>query len=192
MGKVIANVSMSLDGFIAGSNVSVENPMGDYGERLHERMFPPKGNHEEIAADMFKDVGAAIMGRQMFNAGEEPWGGIPPFHMPVFVLTHEPKEKVVKEGGTTFIFVTDGIESALRQAKAVAGDKNILVAGGADADQQYLKAGLLDEMQIHLIPMLLGKGTRLFDDLSVAPIELETTRVIESPGVTHLQFRIVK
>lgn len=192
MGKVTANVSMSLDGFIAGPNVSVENPMGDYGERLHEWMFPPKGNHEEIATDMFKNVGAVIMGRQMFNAGEGPWGGNPPFHMPVFVLTHAPKEKVVKEGGTTFIFVTDGIESALRQAKAVAGDKDILVAGGADADQQYLKAGLLDEMQIHLIPILLGKGTRLFNDLSAGPIELETTRVIESPGVTHLQFRIGK
>jgi dihydrofolate reductase len=192
MGKVTANMSMSLDGFITGPKVSVENPMGDSGERLHEWMFPPKGNYEEIAADMFQNVGAVIMGRQMFNLGEGPWGRNPPFHMPVFVLTHEPKEKVVKEGGTTFIFVTDGIESALRQAKAVAGDKDILVAGGADADQQYLKAGLLDEIHIHLIPILIGNGTRLFNDLSAGPIELETTRVIDSPGVTHLQFRIVK
>ena len=192
MGKVTANVSMSLDGFITGPNVNIENPMGDNGERLHEWMFPPKGNHEEIAVDMFKNVGAVIMGRQMFNLGEEPWGSNPPFHLPVFVLTHEPKEKVVKEGGTTFIFVTDGIESALGQAKVVAGDRDILVAGGADADQQFLKAGLLDEIQIHLIPILIGKGTRLFNDPSAEPIELETTRVIESPGVTHLQFRIVK
>ena len=192
MGKVTANISMSLDGFITGSNVSVENPMGDSGERLHEWMFPPKGNHEEISADMFQNVGAVIMGRQMFNLGEGPWGRNPTFHMPVFVLTHKSKEKVVKEGGTTFIFVTDGIESALRQAKAVAGDKDMLVAGGADADQQYLKAELLDEIQIHLIPILIGKGTRLFNDLSAGPIELESTRVIESSGVTHLQFRIVK
>jgi dihydrofolate reductase len=192
MGKVTANVSMSLDGFIAGPNVRIDNPMGDGGERLHEWMFPPKGNYQEVAAEIFKNVGAVIVGREMFDLGEEPWGDNPPFHMPVFVLTHRSKEKLVKEGGTTFTFVTDGIESALRQAKAVAGDKDILVAGGAAVEQQYLKAGLLDEIQIHLIPILMGNGTRLFNDLSAGPIELETTRVIDSPGVVHLQFRIVK
>jgi dihydrofolate reductase len=137
MGKVTANISMSLDGFIAGPNVSVKNPLGDDGNRLHEWMFPPKGNYQKVAAEMFKNVGAIIMERQMFNTGEEPWGDNPPFHMPVFVLTHEPRRKIVKEGGTTFTFVTDGIESALRQAKAVAGDKDVLVAGGANAEQQY-------------------------------------------------------
>jgi dihydrofolate reductase len=192
MGRVTANMSMSLDGFIAGPNISAKNPLGDGGERLHEWMFPPKGNYQEVAAEMFKNVGAVIMGREMFDLGEEPWGDNPPFHMPVFVLTHGPRENVVKEGGTTFIFVTDGIESALRQAKAIAGDRDVLVAGGANTDQQYLKAGLLDEIQIHLIPVLLGDGRRLFDQLDTKQFELETTRVVDAPDVTHLQFRVVK
>jgi dihydrofolate reductase len=126
MGKVTANMSMLLDGFIAGPNVSVNNPLCEGGDRLHEWMFPPKGNYQEVAAEMFKNVGAVIMGKQMFNTGEEPWGDNPPFHMPVFVLTHEPRETLVKEGGTTLTFVTDGIESVLKQARAVAGDKDIL------------------------------------------------------------------
>jgi dihydrofolate reductase len=192
MGKVTANMSMSLDGFIAGQNVSVKNPLGDSGERLHEWMFPPKADHQKVAAEMFKNVGAVIMGRQMFNTGEEPWGDNSPFHLPVFVLTHEPREKLVKEGGTTFTFVADGIESTLKQAQAVAGDKDVLVAGGANADQQYLKAGLLDEIQIHLIPVLLGQGVRLFDHSNDNHVELERISVKESPGVTHLKFRVVK
>jgi len=183
---------MSLDGFIAGPNVSVKNGLGDGGERLHEWMFPPKGNYREIADEMFKNVGAVIMGRQMFNPGEEPWGDNPPFHMPVFVLTNHAREKVTKGGGTTCTFVTDGITSALQQAQAAAGDKDVLVAGGANTVQQYLKVGLLDEIQIHLVPVLLGQGIRLFDHIGTGKIELETTRVIESPGVTHLKFRVVK
>jgi len=190
MGKVTANISMSLDGFIAGANVSVKNPLGDGGNRLHEWMFPPKGNYDEVAAELFKNVGAVIMGRQMFNTGEEPWGDNPPFHMPVFVLTHDPRKKLVKEGGTMFTFVTDGIENALKQAKGIAGDKDVLVAGGANADQQYIKARLLDEIQIHLIPILLGEGIRLFDNPEDNHVELERTSVIESPGVTHLRFRV--
>ena len=192
MGNVTANMSMSLDGFIAGPNVGVKNGLGDGGERLHEWMFPPKGNYQQVAAEMFKNVGAVIMGRQMFNTGEEPWGDDPPFHMPVFVLTHKPRGKLIKEGGTLFTFVTDGIESALKQARAVAGDKDVLVAGGANADQQYLKAGLLDEIEIHLIPILLGDGIRLFDDPDGNQIELERTSVTESPEVTHFRFRVVK
>jgi dihydrofolate reductase len=192
MGKVTANMSMSVDGFITGPNVSVNNPMGDGGERLHEWMFPPKGNDQEVAAEMFKNVGAVIMGREMFDLGEEPWGDNPPFHIPVFVLTHRPKERLAKEGGTTFTFMTEGIESALRQAKAVAGDKDVLVVGGANADQQYLKAGLLDEIEIHLVPILLGSGRRLFAQREAPPIQLEATRVIEAPDVTHLRFRIIK
>ncbi len=146
MGPVTANMSMSLDGFIAGPNVSVKNPLGDGGQRLHEWMFPPKGNYRKVADEMFKNVGAVVMGRQMFNTGEEPWGDDPPFHMPVFVLTHAPREKLVKDGGTAFTFISDGIESALMQAKVVAGDKDVIVAGGASAVQQYMKAGLLDEI----------------------------------------------
>jgi dihydrofolate reductase len=191
MGKVTANMSMSLDGCIAGPNVSVQNPVGEGGGRLHEWMFPPKGNYQKVVGEMFKNVGAVIMGRQMFNTGEEPWGDNPPFHMPVFVLTHKPRPKVVKEGGTTFTFVIDGIESALKQAKTAAGDRDVMVAGGANAVQQYIRAGVLDEIHIHLIPVLLGNGTRLFDHIGTEHIELESTRVVESPGVTHLKFRVV-
>jgi dihydrofolate reductase len=132
------------------------------------------------------------MGRRMFALGEGPWGDDPPFHMPVFVLTHESREPVIKEGGTTFTFVTDGIESALEQAKAAAGDRDVSVARGANVIQQYLKAGLLDEIQIHLVPVLLGEGIRLFDRMGRRPIELESTRMIESPEVTHLRYRVVK
>jgi dihydrofolate reductase len=128
----------------------------------------------------------------MFDAGEGPWGANPPFHVPVFVLTHNAKDMVAKEGGTTFTFVTDGIESALEQAQAAAGDKDVSVAGGASIVQQSIKAGLLDELQIHLVPLLLGEGRRLFDHLGTDHIELESTRVIESPGVTHLRFRVPK
>lgn len=192
MSKVIANMSMSLDGFIAGPDVSVKHPMGEGGERLHEWMFPPKGNNQEVVDEMFQNVGAVVMGRQMFNLGEEPWGDEPPFHMPVFVLTHKPRPKVIKQGGTTFTFVTDGIESALSQAKAAAGDQDVMVAGGANTVQQYLKAGVLDEINVHLIPVLLGDGTRLFEDLGAEPMELEMVSAIEAPEVTHLRFRVVK
>jgi len=192
MGKVSANMSISLDGFIAGPNVSAQHPVGEGGGRLHEWMFPPRGNYQEVVDEMFRNVGAVVMGRQMFNTGEEPWGDDPPFHMPVFVLTHEPRPKVVKEGGTIFTFVSDGIASALQQARAHAGDKDVMVAGGANAVQQYLRAGVLDEIHLHFIPVLLGNGTRLFNDLGAGPIKLERTRVIESPGVIHLSFRVVK
>ena len=120
------------------------------------------------------------------------WGDEPPFHMPVFVLTHEAREPEAKEGGTTFTFVNDGIESALEQARAAAGDKNVSVGGGANTIQQFLRVGLLDELQIHITPLLLGGGVRLFDDLGPEHIELETTRVIESPAVTHLRYRVLK
>jgi dihydrofolate reductase len=129
------------------------------------------------------------MGRRMFDHAEEPWGDDPPFHTQVFVLTHRAREPLVKEGGTTFTFVTDGIERALEEAKAAAGDKDVSIAGGANAIQQYLKAGLLDEMQIHVVPVLLGDGRRLFEDLGTEPIELEGIRVIDSKDVTHLRFR---
>jgi len=205
MGKVTVDMSMSLDGCIAGPNDSPENGLGDGGERLHEWMYDlaswrePHGlsggetnRDAEILDEAFKTVGAIIMGRRMFDIAEQAWGASPPFHMPVFVVTHRPREKAVKEEGTTFIFVTEGVQSALEQAKAVAGDRNISVAGGANIIQQFLKAGFLDEMQIHLVPVLLGEGRRLFDQPGIEDIELEGTRVIESPGVTHLRFRIVK
>jgi len=131
------------------------------------------------------------MGRRMFDTGEEPWGPNPPFRRPVFVVTHHARETLVKEGGTTFIFVTDGPISALTQARAVAGEKDIRVAGGANIAQQYLNAGLLDEIQIHLAPVFLGEGVRLFEHMAPR-LKLESTRVIASPSVTHLRFRSIK
>jgi len=203
MGKVITDMSMSLDGFIAGPDDRSEMGLGEGGERLHEWLYElaswrerhsltggTTGTDSEVLDEAFRNVGAILMGRRMFDLGEGPWGENPPFHTPVFIVTHRARQKVVKEGGTTYIFVTDGFESALRQAKAAAGDKDVSVAGGANVIQQSLKAGMLDEIQVHIVPVLLGGGIRLFDHLGVEPIDLETIRVIESPGVTHLRFRV--
>ena len=202
MGKVSADMSMSLDGFITGPNDEVESSLGEGIERLHQWLYGlaswrerhgldggTTGMDAEILDEAFRNTGAIVMGRRLFEAGEGPWGDNPPFHMPVFVVTHHARKSLVKEGGTTFSFVTDGLESALQQAKAAAGGKDISVAGGANVIQQLLRAGLLDEIQIHLVPVLLGGGTRLFEHTGTEPIELEHTRVIESAGVTHLRFR---
>lgn len=205
MSKVTSDMSMSLDGFITGPNDDAENPLGQGGERLHEWVYDLVSWRErhglaggktdtdaEVLDEAFRNTGAILMGRRMFDVGEGPWGDNPPFHMPVFVLTHNAREKLAKEGGTTFTFVTDGIESALKQGQAAAGDKDVSVAGGANVIQQYLSAGLLDEIQIHLVPILLGEGIRLFEHIGTERIELESARVIESSGVTHLRFRVVK
>jgi dihydrofolate reductase len=193
-GKVLLDISMSLDGFITGPDDSPEQPLGEGGERLHDWMFLPSGGsiRPEVDEERFKTIGAMVMGRRMFDVGEEPWGENPPFHMPVFVLTHNAKKTLIKEGGTSYTFVTSGIENALAQAKAAASDQNVQVMGGADIAQQFLMAGLLDEIQIHLVPVLLGKGKRLFEHLGSEPTELEITSVIQSKEVTHLRFRIVK
>jgi dihydrofolate reductase len=193
MGKVIFDMSMSLDGFIAGPKDD-SNPDRELGalDILHDWMFPPKGNFQEIAGERFKNVGAVVMGRRMFNLGEEPWGDDPPFHMPVFVLTHHARDPLVKKGGTTCFFVTNGIESALAQARKAAGDKDVMLEGGANAIQQYLKAGLLDEIHLTLVPVLLGEGIRLFENIGTAHIELEKIGVTEAPGLTHLRFRVVR
>ncbi len=206
---------MSLDGYVAGPNQTLEQPLGEGGERLHEWVFPLASFRErhglaggetnaddEVVAESLRKTGAVVMGRRMFSGGEgawanDPnadawWGDDPPFRVPVFVLTHHPRETVVKQGGTSFTFVTDGIEAALEQARAAAGDKDISLAGGASVAQQYLKAGLLDELQIHVAPVLLGGGVSLFDRLGIEPFELERTRVIESPSVTHLRFNVVR
>jgi dihydrofolate reductase len=201
MPKVTSDMSMSLDGFITGPNDDVERPLGDGGERLHQWVFElaswrerhglagGKSNRDaEVLDEAFRNVGAVVMGRRMFNHGEKPWGHNPPFHMPVFVVTHKSRSAVTKEGGTTFNFVTHGIESALEQARAAAGAKDVSVAGGANMVQQFLKTGLLDEIQIHLVPVLLGNGRRLFEH--AGNIELEPSRVIESTGVTHLRYRV--
>lgn len=205
MSKVFADMSMSLDGFIAGPNDSVELPLGAGGERLHQWIYDlaswreshnldggRTGVDSDIVEESVKNTGAYLMGKRMFDLGEPHWGDNPPFHVPVFVLTHHAREPLVKEGGTTFNFVTDGIESALEQARSAAADKEIRVAGGANIVQQYVSAGLLDELRIQLVPVLLGEGTRLIDNVGAQHIELESTRVIESPGVTHLRFNVVK
>jgi len=216
MARLTLDISMSLDGFIAGPNQTLEQPLGEGGEGLHEWAFrlaswrEPHGlsggetnvADDEVVAETLQATGAVVMGRRMFSGGKGPWaddpntdawwGDNPPFHVPVFVLTHHPRETVIKEGGTSFTFVTDGIEAALEQARAAAGDQDVSLAGGADVAQQYLNAGLLDELQIHVAPVFLGGGVRLFDRLGPDPIELEATRVIESPTVTHLRYRVVK
>src|SRR6266536_4992087 len=184
MGKVIVDLSMSLDGFITGPNDSIELPLGENGDRLHDWIFggssersgmSPSNSatdkNREILDEAFETTGATVMGRRWFDIGEKPWGDDPPFHIPVFVLTHHPRA-TIKKGRTTFTFVTDGIESALEKAGSAAGDKNVDV-GAANVAQQYIRAGLLDEIQIHLVPILLGEGVRLFDNLGTQPIELE-------------------
>ena len=205
MGRVFTDITTSLDGFIAGPNDGLELPLGAGGERLHQWVYEleswrePHGlaggktnRDSEVLEETLRTTGAIVVGRRMFG-NARGWGDNPPFHRPVFVLTHEAREKQSKEGGTTFVFVNDGIESALKQAKAAAGEKDVSIGGGANTIQQYLKAGLLDEIQVHIAPMLLGDGIRLFEQLGSQPIELETTRVIDSPtGVTHLRFRIIK
>lgn len=205
MGKVTANLSMSLDGFIAGPNAGPGNPLGDRGDRLHQWVYDleswrerqglaggQKNRDDEVLQERNANVGAVVMGRGMFDTGEEPWGEDPPFHAPVFVLTHHARDVLVREGGTTFTFVTDGLEHAIEQAKAAAGNQDVSIAGGAKIVHQALQAGLLDELQIHLAPVLVGDGIRLFDSRAPEHIELERLAVVDSPQVTHLKFRVVR
>jgi dihydrofolate reductase len=145
-----------------------------------------------IVDEKYASTGAILIGKRMFDVGFEPWGDPPPFGMPVFIVTHEAREPLPMQGGTTYTFVTDGIESALELARAAAADKDVGVWGGANIIREYLKAGLLDEMQLHLIPILLGDGIRLFDDLDPEGIELRRTSSIETPGATHFRFEVVK
>jgi dihydrofolate reductase len=193
MGKVTFQISMSLDGFITGPNVSVGNGMGDGGERLHDWMFDAKTETDAAIVDEnYASTGAVVMGKRMFDVGFEPWGDPPPFGMPVFVVTHEAREPLPMQGGTTYTFVTDGIEAALEQARAAAGDEDVGIWGGANIARQYLTAGVLDEMQIHLVPVLLGDGIRLFEDLDPEGIELKRTESIETAGATHLRFEVLR
>ena len=192
MGKVTSEISMSLDGFITGPNVGVGNGMGDDGDRLHDWRFDAKTETDTAIVDeIYASTGAVLLGKRMFDVGFEPWGDPPPFRMPVFVVTHEAREPLPMQGGTTYTFVTDGIEAALELARAAAGDKNVGIWGGADIIRQCLKASLLDEMQIHLIPVLLGEGIRLFEGLGSDCPELRRTGLIETPRAMHLRFDVV-
>ena len=211
MARLRANIAISLDGYAAGPDQSEENPLGKGGMQLHEWVFglaawrKPHGLEggdvnasSAVVEESIANVGATIMGRNMFGGrgpwGDQPWNGWwgddPPFHTPVFVVTHHPREPLVMQGGTTFTFVTDGIESALTQAMSAAGGKDVTLGGGASVIQQYLKAGLLDELQINLVPVLLGGGERLFDNVDGA--RLEQVRVVEAPGVTHLRYHAIR
>jgi dihydrofolate reductase len=211
MSRLRFQISISLDGFAAGPNQSEENPLGEDGERLHDwvlkleawrRPHGREGGEVNASSAVFEraqeNVGAVIMGRGMFGGGpgpwpEEPswdgwWGDDPPFHMPVFVLTHHEREQLTL-ADTTFVFVTDGIESALEQARAAAGGKDVTIGGGAATLQQYLAAGLVDEFLLNVAPVLLGSGERLFDDLGDADLELEPVEAIAGPEATHLTYR---
>ena len=194
MGKVVSRMSMSLDGFVTDPKAGVGTPLeGDDPGRLHDWMFDAKTEADAaIVEETYASTGAILMGKRMFDVGFEPWGDPPPFGMPVFVVTHEPREPKPMQGGTTYTFVTDGIEAALELARAAAGDKIVGIWGGANIMRQYLKAGMLDEMQIDLVPVLLGGGVRLFQDLGPDPIELRRTSTIETPGASHFRFEVVK
>jgi dihydrofolate reductase len=213
MSKLRCHISISADGFVAGPNQSPENPLGEGGERLHDwavSLGAWRAAHEKeggevnastrIMEETLENVGAGVMGRNMFGPpaggdwgdGEWKgwWGDNPPYHCDVFVLTHHPREPVEMQGGTTYHFVTDGIERALELAKEAAGGKDVMLWGGAQVVNQYLAAGLLDELELHIVPVLLGGGARLFEDLGGAEIKLEQVRAVEAPGVTHLTYRV--
>ncbi len=212
MARLRFQISISLDGFAAGPNQSEEHPLGEGGEALHDwvialaawrRPHGREGGEVNASTPVFEEmtdgVGATIMGRNMFGGGpgpwgEEPWNGWwgdePPFHTPVFVLTHHEREPLELKGGTTFHFVGDGIESALAQAKEAAGSKDVAIGGGADALQQYLAAGLVDRFWLNVVPVLLGAGTRLFDErVAASGVAFEQVRAVEAPGVAHLEYR---
>jgi dihydrofolate reductase len=198
MGKVAAGFSMSLDGFIAGPNDDVQRLFawmfsGDTDLKVsigdQEMELKVSSQSAEQFEERTQAAGAIVSGRRMFDVAGA-WGGKHPMNVPVFIVTHTVPQEWVKEG-SPFTFVTDGVESAVEKARKVAGDKNIGV-GGADITRQCIKAGLLDEIQIDLVPVLLGSGVRLFEHLGIEPVELERTIVIEAPGVTHIGFRIVK
>jgi dihydrofolate reductase len=214
MSKLRCHISISADGYVAGPNQSEENPLGEGGERLHDWVVTTaawRESHEKeggednpssrVVAEARENIGAAVMGRNMFGpigGGDWDeqwkgwWGDNPPYHYDVFVVTHHPREPVEMEGGTTYHFVTDGIASALGQAKEAAGGKDVMLWGGAQIINQYLAAGLLDVLELHVVPVLLGGGARLFDDLGGAAVKLEQVRAVEAPGVTHVKYAVTR
>jgi dihydrofolate reductase len=206
-------LAVSLDGYAAGPDQSEENPLGVGGMDLHEWVFTLEAWRKQhgleggevnastpVVEEAQSNVGATVMGRNMFGGGPGPWsqdppwngwwGDTPPFHTPVFVLTHHPRPPLEMGGGTTFTFVTDGIESALQQAKQAADGRDVLLGGGASVVQQYLAAGLIDEFELHVVPIVLGDGERLLE--SVGNLKLEQVRAIDAPGVTHIKYRVVR
>jgi dihydrofolate reductase len=211
LSKLRLHITMSLDGFVAGPDQSEEIPLGVGGEELHNWFVPLQVFQEAhgrsggevnastpVAEERMENLGATIMGRNMFGGGPGPWsdewkgywGDDPPYHHPVFVLTHHEREPLEMEGGTTFHFVTDGIESALARAQEAAGGQDIWLAGGADVANQYLAAGLVDEIDVSIAPLLLGAGARLFDGVGSDAVALEQVRAVDAPGVTHIKYSV--
>ena len=211
MSSVTCQISISLDGFAAGPNQSLADPIGEGGMRLHEWVFKTaswrrqhgglEGGERtvdtEVVDEVVQGVGAYVMGRKIFGGGDGVWdetwtgwwGEDPPFHVPVFVLTHHPREPLSMQGGTTFTFVTDGIESALEQARMAADGSDVAISGGASAVRQYLAAGMLDELYLHIVPIVLGAGERLLENVG-EPI-VEPVKVVASPAVTHVKYRVI-
>lgn len=218
MGKVRFDLSVSLDGYVAGPNPTLEEPLGVGGEKLHEWTVVTAGFQErhggaggqtgvdsDVAAEVSRSTGATIVGRRMFSGGQGPWendpnpnaswwGEEPPFGHPVFVLTHHAREPLTMKGGTTYTFVTTGIHDALAQAQEAAGDKDVAIGGGADVANQYLRAGLVDEFQLHIVPIFLGGGARLLEGLpNFTTLQIERTQVVASPtGVIHARYRVLR
>lgn len=213
MSKLRCDISISLDGYVAGPNQSEQDPLGVGGEELHDWVVPlaafREGHDKEggevnastpVMEESQANIGASIMGRNMFGPiGGGPWddawtgwwGDNPPYHHDVYVITHHPRDPVEMAGGTTYHFITDGIEAALEQAKQAAGGKDVKLWGGGEIIGAYLAAGLLDELELHVVPRLLGGGSRIFD-ADVSKVELEQVRAVEAPGVTHLKYRVTR
>ena len=211
MSKLRIAVAMSLDGYMAGANQRIDNALGDGGEQLHEWMVPLEAfnrmhgesgglvnENTPFVEKMFEGVGAGIMGRNMFGGGPGPWGDDPwegwwgdepPYHCPIFVLTHHEREPLVK-GETTFHFVTEGIDAALERAKEAAGGGDVSIHGGAETIDQFLAAGHVDEMMVHIAPVFLGAGERVFSALGPNLPKLEQVEAIGGPGVTHIRYRV--
>lgn len=212
MSSLRVAITMSLDGYVAGLDQNESNPLGSGGLDLHAWFFPLKAFREmhgeeggdidassAVVEERLANVGATIMGRNMFGPVRGPWpddswrgwwGKNPPFHHPVFVLTHHPREPVEMQGGTVFYFVSDGIESALHQAKVAAGGGDVGLGGGASVVNQYLAAGLVDQIDVSIAPLILGAGERLFDGLNRGALKLKQIRAVEAPGVTHIKYDI--
>ena len=192
MTKVLLEMTVSLDGYAAGPDVGPDEPMGRGGEQLHDWMFKDRspGEAEQYEIDHFKGIGAVIAGRRMADLGIEPWGDEPTFHAPVFVVTSRPAETIEKAGGTSYIFETGGIDEALRRAREAAGSADVMVIGGADVAGQYLRAGAIDELWLHVAPMILGAGTRLFGDGPWPSMKLRTIEVEGAPLATHLTYEV--
>lgn len=204
MPRTHLSMSMSADGFVAGPHQDRDHPLGIGGERLHAWHLGPEKDHpvnRQVVSDMMDGMGAVIMGRNMFGPIRGPWGDSgwrgwwgedPPYHCPVFVLTHHAHDPIEMDGGTTFHFVTDGVVAAYAQAEAAAGDQAISIAGGASCARQAISAGLVDQIDIQLNPVLLGSGERLFDGFETGRPDMHLERVLEAPGVAHLRFRVIR